>query len=78
MLDMGRVMHGQHDAGDELGHQHDGQNAAEGPPVVEVLRRREIEGLALHQFHDRKPLVHPFAEGALRLIVRRTTHKSCP
>ncbi len=36
-------MHRQHDAGDELDHQHQRQDAAEGPPVVEVLGRREIQ-----------------------------------
>jgi hypothetical protein len=39
-VDMRRVVHRQHDAGDDLDDQHDREDAAEGPPVVQVARRR--------------------------------------
>ena len=35
------VVHRQHDAGDDLDAQHEGQDAAEGVPEVQVPRRRE-------------------------------------
>ncbi len=41
MRDVRRVVHGQDDAGDDLDHQASRQDGAEGPPVVEVLRRRD-------------------------------------
>jgi hypothetical protein len=37
---VGRVVHCQHDAGQHLRHQHDRQDAAEGPRVVQVARHR--------------------------------------
>ena len=36
----GRVVHRQHDAGDDLHHQHEREDAAEGPEVVQVARHR--------------------------------------
>jgi len=48
VVDMRRVVHGEHDAGDDLRHQHEGEDAAEGPPVVQVCaasdRRRRTNG----------------------------------
>ena len=37
---VGGVVHGQHDAGQDLRDQHDRQDAAEGPGIVEVARHR--------------------------------------
>ncbi len=39
-IDMRRVVHRQHDAGDDLHTQHECENAAEGPKIIEVARRR--------------------------------------
>src|SRR5690606_31182092 len=37
-----RIVHGQNDAGDDLRHQAQGQDAAEGPPVVQVTGGRQV------------------------------------
>ena len=73
-----RVVHHQHDAGDDLHHQHDGQDATEGPPVVQILRCWKIEGLALHQFHDGKARMHPLPESRRGLVIRGSAHEDCP
>jgi hypothetical protein len=39
VVDMRRVVHRQHDAGDDLRAEQEAEDAAEGPPVVQVARR---------------------------------------
>ena len=73
-IDMRRVMHRQHDAGDDLHAQHEGQNAAERPPVVQVARGRISDEGRINQAHDRQPPLHPLHEWALRLIGRMSAH----
>ena len=60
----------QHDAREDLHAQHEHQDAAERPHVVEVARRREVDELAVHHARDRQALVHPFGGARLRLIGR--------
>ena len=64
------VVHGQHDAGDDLRDQHEGQDAAERPPIVEVARRREVDGLRVDHPRDRQPRIHPLAEFRRGLVSR--------
>ena len=69
MVHMRRVVHDEDDAGEDLHHQHDGKNAAERVPVVQVLRRREVQRVALHQAHDRQAIIEPLSEGRGWLVV---------
>ena len=75
-----RVMHRQHDAGHDLGDKHEGQDAAEGPHVVEVARRRVGDEGRMHQTADRQPRLEPFGEGVLGNVSGLTAHGSylCP
>ena len=41
-VDVRREMHGQNDTGRDLNDEAEGQNGAEGPPVIEVFRRGEV------------------------------------
>src|ERR1700686_4549333 len=71
---MRRVMHRQHDAGDDLHAEHEGQNAAERPPVVQVARGRIGDEGGVDEAHDRQPPLEPLHEWALRLIGRMSAH----
>ena len=59
------IVHGEHDAGDDLGDEAERQNAAERPQIVEIARRREVDELPVHQAHDRQALVPPLGERRL-------------
>ena len=81
-VDMRRVVHRQHDAGDDLHAQHERQDAAEGPPVVQVARRRIGDEGGMDQPGDRQPPFQPSHECVLRLVGRvsahgRTLRESC-
>ena len=52
------VVHGQHDAGDDLRDEHEGQDAAERPQIIEVARRREVDELRVHHA-ARSAVAHP-------------------
>ena len=73
-IDMRRVVHRQHDAGHHLRAQHEGEDAAEGPPIVQVARRRIDNEGGIDQARDRQPPLHPLHEGALRLVDRICAH----
>ena len=73
-IDIRRVMHRQHDAGDDLHAQHEGQDAAERPPIVQIARRRISDEGGINEAPDRQPLFEPLHEGALRLIGRVSAH----
>ena len=64
-VDVRRIVHGQNDAGDDLRHQAQGQDAAEGPPVVQVpgRRQRHIVGA---EADDGQPGVQPFFDARFR------------
>src|SRR6185436_13638674 len=70
--------HRKDDAGENLKAQHEGQNAAEGPPVIQVLGRREVEHLRVDEFHNGKPLMQPSSRGAFRLVAGMTGHAARP
>ena len=61
------VVHGEDDAADDHRHQHEGQHRAEGPHVVEVLRRREVDRLLVGEREDRQSRVDPTDRLVLRL-----------
>ena len=71
---MRRVVHRQHDAGDDLRAEHEGENAAERPPVVQIARRRIGDEGRIDEARDRQPPLHPLHEGALRLVDRMCAH----
>ena len=68
------VMHRQDDPGDDLRHQHEGEDRAEGPQVVEVARHRKGDERGVHQAHDRQARFKPPPEGALGNVGRASAH----
>ena len=74
VVDMGRVVHRQHDAGDDLRHEHEAQNGAERPHVVEVARRRVRDERPVHEAKDRQSALEPAADCALGYVGRRSAH----
>ncbi len=54
-----RVVHGQHDAGDDHHHQHEAGQRAEAPHVVQVARRRVLVQLVIEIAEHRQPMVDP-------------------
>jgi len=65
---IGGVVHGEHDAGQDLRHQHDREDAAEGVGVVQVPRHRIGDEGIVHETRQRHARVDPAAEAALRRI----------
>ena len=63
----GIVVHRQRDAGDDLDAQAEGQDAAEGVPVVEVPGRREAHQIRA-EADDRQAGVEPALDPGLRLV----------
>jgi len=62
------VMHRENDARHDLDGEAEGEDAAEGPEVVEIARRREVDELTMHHAHDRQSLVHPVLETGAGLV----------
>jgi hypothetical protein len=73
-IDMRRVVHRQHDAGDDLHPEHEREDAAEGPPIVQVARRRIGDERGMHQAADRQPLLEPLQNAIGRLVGRVSAH----
>ena len=73
-IDMRGVVHRQHDAGDDLHAEHERQDAAERPPVVQVARRRIGDERGMDQAADRQPLLEPLQNGIGRLVGRVSAH----
>src|SRR5688572_10451598 len=73
-VDMRRIVHHQHNAGDDLHAEHERQDRAEGPPVVQVLRGRIDHERGMDQSADRQACLEPLQEGVLRLIRRGPAH----
>ena len=59
VVHMGRIVHGEHDAGDDQDDQHDPGERPEIPPVIQVFRRRVFMKLVLHEAEDRQPVIDP-------------------
>ena len=68
------VMHGEHDAGRDLRHEHEGEDAAEGPPIVQIARRGEHHELVVHQPRHRQTLVEPSLDAGRRLVCGLVRH----
>ncbi len=64
------VVHGEHDAGEDLHTQHERQDAAESPQVIEVAGRREIDELPMHHACDGQALIQPLLKVRFRLVGR--------
>ena len=73
-VDVRRVVHGQHDAGDDLHDQHEREDAAERPPVVQIARRRINDEGRIDEASDRQPPLQPLHEGVLRRVDRMCAH----
>src|SRR5665213_3299724 len=71
---MRRVMHREHDAGDDLDAEHHRKDAAEGPPVIEVTRRRIGDERRMNEAADRQALLEPLQNFALRLVGGISAH----
>ncbi len=59
------VVHREHDAGDDLDAQHDGEDRAERVPEIQVPGRRKGEHRIVREPHERQALIEPAAEGSL-------------
>ena len=64
----------EHDAGDDLRHQHEAENAAEGPEVVQVARRGISHEGRMDEASNRKPGFEPATDGALGNVSGRSAH----
>ncbi len=62
-----RIVHHQHDAGDDLHHQHEAQDAAEGPPVIQIARHRIDDEGIVHEGEHRQAALEPFQDRIFRL-----------
>ncbi|MNT75277.1 hypothetical protein D3C72_2141590 [compost metagenome] len=75
---VGRIVHGQDDAGDDLDTQAHHEDGAEGPPVVEVLRRREVHQVLLGEPDDRQAVIEPLLDAGTGRISRMFGHRKSP
>ena len=73
-----RVMHCEHDAGDDLRHEHECEDAAEGPEIVEISRVREGQERGMDQPHDGQAAFEPLAESALGNVGGMSAHGFVP
>ncbi len=71
-------MHREHDAGDDLHAEAEGEDGAEGVPEIQVTRRREGQHGVVAEPKDRQPRVEPAGEARLRHIGRWTGHLDAP
>ncbi|MNT30806.1 hypothetical protein D3C72_1666180 [compost metagenome] len=71
----GRIMHGQHDTGEDLNDQHHGKHRAEGVGVVQVTRDRIGNEAVIDQARQGKPRIDPPFDAGGRLITGMTTHE---
>ena len=69
-----RVMHRQHDAGDDLRAQHEREDRAERPHIVEVARDGIGDEGGMDQPHDRQAALEPASESALGHVGRMSAH----
>ena len=65
-VDIGRVVHGQDHPGHDLRHQHEGEDGAEGPPVVQVARGRIGDRGTVAQTENGEPRLQPLQRRMLR------------
>src|SRR4029450_11892530 len=67
-VDMRGVVHRQHDAGDDLYGEHECEDAAERPQVVQVTRDRVDDERGMNETADRKPPPAEFQKIVLRFV----------
>ena len=73
-----RVVHRQDDAGQDLHPEHHRKDGAEGPPVVQVTRRRVGDERGMDETHDRQAPFDPLQGGMGRLVVGWSAHDAIP
>ncbi len=73
-----RVMHRQDDAGQDLHREHHRKDGAEGPPVVQVARRRIGHERGVHKTHNRQTPFNPLQGWIGRLVVGWSAHAAIP
>ena len=73
-IGMRRVVHRQDHAGQDLHAQHHRKDGAEGPPVVQVTRRRIRHERGMHESHDREAPFDPLQGGIGRLEIGWSAH----
>src|SRR3954453_17402361 len=71
---MGRVVHRQYDAGDDLQCQHERENAAECPPVIQIAWGRIGDERRMDEARDRQTPLKQFHIWALRLVGGLSAH----
>ena len=69
-----RVVHRQDHAGQDLHAQHEGEDGAEGPPVVQVTRRRIGHERGMHEAQNRQSPFEPLQGWVARLVVGGSAH----
>ncbi len=74
----GGIMHGQHDAGQDLHDQHDRQHGAEGVCIIEVSRHRIGHEAVIYHARQGKPRIDPLFQTGRRLIVGMPAHVLSP
>jgi hypothetical protein len=68
------VVHREHDAGHDLDGQHEAQNCAKRPQIVDVPRHREDPELVVHQPRDGQTCVDPAPNAGRRRVSRFVRH----
>ena len=77
-VDVRRVVHDQHDAGDDLRDHHDHQDTAERVPVVQVARHRVADKTVIHKPRQWQPVIDPFHHGISRIVSGVSAHGVFP
>ena len=73
-----RVVHRQDHAGQDLHPEHERKDGAEGPPVVQVARRRIGHERGMHETQNRQAPFDPLQGGMGRLVVGWSAHDAIP
>ena len=68
------IVHGEHNAGQDLRDQHEGQNRAEGPHVVKIARHRIGDERGMSQAEQREARFKPFPDRAFGNVGRGAAH----
>ena len=78
IVDVRHVVHGQDDARNDLDHEADRQYAAEREPVIQVLRRWEVDQAIIGQAYDRQARVEPALKTRLGFVGGMSAHDPQP
>jgi hypothetical protein len=79
-IDVRRIVHREHDAGQNLEDQREAGERAEVPPVIQVARRGVARANELiHVGEHRQPVLDPadHGVGVLRSVARACVHRAC-